>query len=60
MTNQQCKYHPGQNAISKCEECGALVCLECKNIYRPMYSTSHSSRRYGFDMNYAQNAIQSD
>jgi len=48
LTNQKCKYHQDQDAISKCEDCGALVCLECKNIYRPMYSTNHSRRRYGY------------
>ena len=50
MTNQKCKYHADREAIAKCEECGALVCLECKNVYRPMYNSTHSSRGYGYRM----------
>lgn len=43
MNTYTCKYHPEREAVTKCEECGAMICLECKSIYRRHY---HSSRHH--------------
>lgn len=46
MTTQKCKYHADLDAVSKCEECGALICLDCKNIHRVRHSSSNSRSSY--------------
>ncbi len=46
MTALTCKYHPDREANSKCEKCGAMVCLECKNIFRRSYSSGTDSSSY--------------
>ncbi len=44
MNNLTCKYHSGRDASAKCERCGAMVCIECKNVLRQTHSSSsHSS-----------------
>lgn len=44
MTNSlSCKYHPSRTAMDKCEQCGALICLECKKIHKVTHRTSSSS-----------------
>ncbi len=40
MSDPNCKYHHSITAISKCEICNALVCLECKNVIRQRHSTT--------------------
>jgi len=37
--NLNCHFHPYRDAIGKCEQCGKLLCVECKNIYRRRHST---------------------
>ncbi|MHA2176191.1 MAG: hypothetical protein ACXACP_14390 [Candidatus Hodarchaeales archaeon] len=37
-----CRYHQNRNAIDKCENCGAYLCLECKNIFRDSYTDSRT------------------
>ncbi len=38
-----CKYHPSRTAMDKCEQCGALICLDCKKIHKVTHTTSSSS-----------------
>ena len=38
-----CKYHPDREAVTKCEKCGVMICLECKSIYRRQSSHHHSA-----------------
>ena len=40
-----CKFHPGVAATDKCEECGAPICLQCKQVFR-VRSTSTSTGSY--------------
>ncbi len=30
--NVSCYYHPNRDAITKCEKCGKLICVECKMV----------------------------
>ena len=30
----QCYYHPSREALTKCEHCGEIICVECRTIYR--------------------------
>ena len=46
MNTYSCKYHPDRNAVTKCEKCGAMVCLECKNVYQHHYHSSHHHHSY--------------
>ncbi|MHA1674818.1 MAG: B-box zinc finger protein [Promethearchaeota archaeon] len=49
MNNLTCKYHSDREASAKCERCGAMVCLECKNVLRQTHSSSsHSSDHHGY------------
>jgi len=43
MHGHKCKYHVNQDAISKCELCGALLCLECKIIHRTVGNSTGTS-----------------
>ncbi|MFX1573054.1 MAG: hypothetical protein ACFFB0_09915 [Promethearchaeota archaeon] len=40
MSEMRCFYHPDIEAVSKCEQCGKLLCLQCKKVY-------HDVRRSG-------------
>ena len=33
MTSSTCYYHPKRDAKEKCDQCGALICLECEMIF---------------------------
>ncbi len=46
MQGYRCAYHPDREAVTKCEQCGALICLECKSIYRRRYHSSHNHHSY--------------
>ncbi|MFX1274355.1 MAG: B-box zinc finger protein [Promethearchaeota archaeon] len=37
--NPSCHFHPNRDAITKCEHCGKLICVECKNVYRKSHSS---------------------
>ena len=43
-----CKYHSNRDAIEKCENCGAYICLECKKLYHTRHSTSTGLDDDGF------------
>ena len=30
----KCYYHPSRVALTKCEHCGEMICVECRTIYR--------------------------
>ncbi len=45
MTNPSCYYHPSREAMDKCESCGKLICVECKNVYRYRRSSGTSDHR---------------
>lgn len=47
-SNPNCEYHPDRDAITKCETCGKLICVECKNIFQQQHSRS-SSHGFGSD-----------
>ena len=40
-----CHYHPNRDAITKCEQCGKLICIECKMIFRKQHSAGTSEHR---------------
>lgn len=46
MTSYSCKYHSDREAVTKCEMCGAMICLECKNVYNRTYHSSHNHYSY--------------
>lgn len=37
--NPRCHFHPDRDAITKCEHCGRLICVECKMVYRKSHSS---------------------
>ena len=39
-TGFSCRYHSNRNAIDKCENCSAYICLECKKVYQRSHTTS--------------------
>ncbi|WP_455140335.1 hypothetical protein [Candidatus Hodarchaeum mangrovi] len=39
-TGFSCRYHSNRDAIDKCENCSAFICLECKKVYQTPYTTS--------------------
>ena len=43
--NPSCYYHPSRNAITKCESCGKLICVECKNIFQQTHSAGTPEHR---------------
>ncbi|MHA1520859.1 MAG: zinc ribbon domain-containing protein [Promethearchaeota archaeon] len=51
MSRLTCKYHSDREANSKCERCGAMVCLECKNVLRQTHSSSSSMNDSSFHNN---------
>lgn len=46
MFQYNCKYHPHQNAVAKCEKCGAMLCLQCKSVYRMRHNSTHHHHSY--------------
>ncbi|NHI94041.1 MAG: zinc-ribbon domain-containing protein [Candidatus Lokiarchaeota archaeon] len=52
-----CYYHPDREAINKCENCGKLLCVECKQVLHRTYSRgSYSSQgRYSHSHYYSIN-----
>jgi len=42
-SNPKCSYHPNRDAVTKCEMCGKLICVECKNVYQQQHSHTTSS-----------------
>lgn len=49
MSGFTCKYHQDRAAVAKCDICGAMLCLECKSVYRHTY---HSSNHYSHTVRY--------
>ena len=45
-SNPKCSYHPDRDAITKCEMCEKLICVECKNIFQQRHTTTS---HYGYD-----------
>jgi len=41
--SETCHYHPKKEAKEKCESCGKLICLECKQVYHATHATEDSS-----------------
>lgn len=45
----KCAYHPEREASEKCEECGKLICLECKTVY---HSSVHGGSEHAYSVRY--------
>ncbi|MCG3219232.1 MAG: zinc-ribbon domain-containing protein [Candidatus Heimdallarchaeota archaeon] len=41
MSGSYCDYHPDKKAIETCEECGKLICIECKKVVYEKKSRSN-------------------
>lgn len=39
----KCVYHPEREASTKCEKCGKLICLECKQAFTTTHGTEDST-----------------
>ncbi|MFX1554308.1 MAG: B-box zinc finger protein [Promethearchaeota archaeon] len=39
----KCAYHPDREAITKCEKCGKLICVECKTVVHDTHIGKDSS-----------------
>jgi len=48
----KCVYHPDREASTKCEKCGKLICLECKQTFTTTHGTEDS--RYSVRHEYCQ------
>ena len=44
-SNPNCFYHPDRDAITKCEMCNRVICVECKNVFQQRHRRPHSSDR---------------
>ncbi|MFX1500307.1 MAG: hypothetical protein ACFFDH_05000 [Promethearchaeota archaeon] len=42
----KCYYHPERDAITKCEKCGKVICLECKMVYHVRYTSRSGNHQY--------------
>lgn len=49
MEETTCHFHPNRTAISKCEKCGKIICLECKKIHRVSRSSNSGSSSYRYE-----------
>ncbi len=47
-----CYYHPEREAISKCENCGIILCLECKMVYRRVIRRGTGDSSYTYSERY--------
>lgn len=48
----KCAYHPERDASTKCEKCGKVICLECKQAFTTTHGTEDS--RYSVRHEYCQ------
>ena len=48
----KCAYHPEREANTKCEKCGKLICLECKQAFTTTHGTEDT--RYSVRHEYCQ------
>ena len=57
-SNPKCTYHPNRDAITKCEMCQKVICVECKNVFQQRHSTSstshYGSRSRGYGGSYSR------
>ena len=44
----KCHFHQARNAISKCEDCGKILCIECKQIYTQTHHSGTGDNRRVF------------
>lgn len=43
-----CHFHQARNAISKCEDCGKLLCIECKQNYTQIHHSGTGDNKHVF------------
>ncbi|MFX1236612.1 MAG: B-box zinc finger protein [Promethearchaeota archaeon] len=48
--NVHCEYHKKRNAVTKCEMCGKVICVECKMVYQQRHTYSYGGFYSGYDI----------
>lgn len=51
-SDPKCYYHQERDAVSHCEKCGRLMCVECKRIYRRRRTTGSGEYSHTYTERY--------